>query len=981
MPTVITGPITITEPGDYVLGASFVAAKNGIVIKADNVTIDFAGYTITGPLDNATVSYGVSAFNYDNITIKNGSIVGFQYGIYLSDFVDSKSSAAELDGGVQLIEDMSISRSSFRGIRIEGQNNVVQNNTISNIGGFSGYDNTYGMGIETFGLNALIDGNTITDIRGRSLVQDLGEGVGISITRYGNGTILSNNVISNSSLEPDETYEDWPGDSRSSYAIWMGGDGSVDLFAYGNTITNFAYGITYKRTVGGTYADNVVNNAYVPYYVPFNDGLRVVDGGNNTSDMPSDYLALRRSTPGATETAEIIYLPQFHRSDDFFFNPVRDLDTGDDTHTGTAGLDFVDYWGALAAVLVDLGLGTASGGSGTDTLVDIEGAQGGRGNDTLFGNGLANLLAGAEGVDSLDGRGGNDTLFGDRGNDLLFGGDDDDVLVGGANADLLDGGNGFDLAMYEDGEGITVSLANPGMNTGSAEGDTFVSIEGLVLTLKNDIGYGDDAANRLSGRAGNDTLYGGIGNDTLLGGIGNDVLYGGADGDTFDGGDGFDVVRYDDADYGHLTVSLVNPAINTGAAQGDSFASIEGLVGGVGNDRLYGSNVGNLLMGLAGNDMLYGGGAGDTLDGGAGVDYARYDDANFGNLVISLGTPSINTGVAAGDVYIDVEGIIGGIGNDSIYGDGGNNFLFGMSGNDMLFGGFGADAMNGGAGFDYARYDDFNYGNLVISLGTPAINTGAAAGDTYAAIEGIIAGAGSDRIYGDSGSNYLYGLAGNDMLYGGFGADYLHGGAGFDYARYDDANYGDLVISLANPASNTGAAAGDTFVELEGLMGGVGNDQLFGNSASNYLYGMGGNDTIYGGLGKDFMFGGVGSDTFVFASNSDAGLNNNRDVITDFVAGTDKIDLSDIDAATGSSLTLGWQPFTALLAPGVSGSATAFSGVQQLRYYFQGQGTVSTADDVTILEGNTSGLGNSAPEFQIQLTGFVNLTMNDLLLA
>ena len=43
-------------------------------------------------------------------------------------------------------------------------------------------------------------------------------------------------------------------------------------------------------------------------------------------------------------------------------------------------------------------------------------------------------------------------------------------------------------------------------------------------------------------------------------------------------------------------------------------------------------------------------------------------------------------------------------------------------------------------------------------------------------------------------------------------ADRLLGGVGtgVDYAAYDDANWGNLVISLANPSQNTGVAAGDT---------------------------------------------------------------------------------------------------------------------------------------------------------------------------
>ena len=173
------------------------------------------------------------------------------------------------------------------------------------------------------------------------------------------------------------------------------------------------------------------------------------------------------------------------------------------------------------------------------------------------------------------------------------------------------------------------------------------------------------------------------------------------------------------------------------------------MVGGVGNDTITGDDAGNALLGKGGNDMLYGGLGADAMSGDAGFDYARYDDANYGNLVISLKTPASNTGAAAGDTYTGIEGVVGGVGNDTITGDDAGNALLGKGGNDMLYGGLGADAMSGDTGFDYARYDDANYGNLVISLNTPASNTGAAAGDTYTGIEGVVGGAGSDVISGD----------------------------------------------------------------------------------------------------------------------------------------------------------------------------------------------------------------------------------------
>jgi Ca2+-binding RTX toxin-like protein len=210
------------------------------------------------------------------------------------------------------------------------------------------------------------------------------------------------------------------------------------------------------------------------------------------------------------------------------------------------------------------------------------------------------------------------------------------------------------------------------------------------------------------------------------------------------------------------------------------------------------------------------------------------------------------------------------------------------------------------------RYDDANYGNLLVSLIDPARNTGAAAGDRYAGIEGLMLGAGNDYGWGNDGDNYIYGLGGNDMLFGGRGADYLDGGSGFDYVRYDDANYGNLLVSLIDPARNTGAAAGDRYAGIEGLMLGAGNDYGWGNDGSNYIYGLDGDDMLYGlssndhlfggngddvldgGEGNDFLYGGMGEDMFVFRQEL------GHDKVLDFDGGYGIIDTVDFSGVFGT---------------------------------------------------------------------------------
>ncbi len=76
------------------------------------------------------------------------------------------------------------------------------------------------------------------------------------------------------------------------------------------------------------------------------------------------------------------------------------------------------------------------------------------------------------------------------------------------------------------------------------------------------------------------------------------------------------------------------------------------------------------------------------------------------------------------------------------------------------------------------------------------------------------------------------------------------------------------------------------------LIGDSGDDDLQGRIGADSLFGGGGNDGLGGGGGDDLLTGGTGRDTFVFARGG------GHDVITDFVDGLDRIDLSSFGFAT-----------------------------------------------------------------------------------
>jgi len=208
---------------------------------------------------------------------------------------------------------------------------------------------------------------------------------------------------------------------------------------------------------------------------------------------------------------------------------------------------------------------------------------------------------------------------------------------------------------------------------------------------------------------GNDSMFGWGGTNYMFGGDGNDNLVGGFGTEIMDGGPGEDMISYQLSSSG-VTVSMVDPSINTGDAKGDTYVNMENLTGSEHDDILYGDGQpGQQLIGLGGNDELHSGGGFTTFIGGSGADkmfasaaggLIDYEIATSG-LIASLANPSINTGDAAGDQYFGPVHDLAGTGYaDTLIGDGNNNNMLGLSGNDTIQAGAGNDTLTGGPGAD-----------------------------------------------------------------------------------------------------------------------------------------------------------------------------------------------------------------------------------------------------------------------------------------
>jgi len=550
-----------------------------------------------------------------------------------------------------------------------------------------------------------------------------------------------------------------------------------------------------------------------------------------------------------------------------------------DDITGYAYDDVIDGAGGNDRIWGRAGNDLLIGGAGDDQLWGEDGndeLQGGIGNDTLRGD---------NGNDTLRGGAGNDTLLGGNGNDIIEGGAGNDSLGGGSDNGAWNGSNYFtgvgnDTYVFGKGDGQdtiwdsdttagnldTISL-KAGIDPSEVRitrpnngNDMYLSIAGTsdriqvvnqfagdgvggwaieqitfsdgttwdLETIKAKALVSTDAADDLTGYAGNDQVTGGGGNDRIWARAGNDVIDAGAGDDQVWGEDGDDTI---DAGDGNDTVN------------GDN--GNDTLRGGAGADKLLGGNGNDIIEGGAGNDSLGGGSDNGAWNGsnyftgvgndtyvfgkGDGQDTIWDSDTTAGNL----DTISLKAGIDPSEVRITRPNN----GNDMYLS------IAGTSDRIQVVNQFYGDG-TGGWAIERITFADGTTWDLETIKAKALVYTEAADDLTgYASNDLIAGGGGADRIWARAGNDAIDAGAGDDQVWGEDGDDTIDAGDGNDTVRADNGN--------------------DT------LRGGAGNDTLLGGNGNDIIEGGAGNDSLGGGSdngawnGSNY-FTGVGNDTYVF---------------------------------------------------------------------------------------------------------------------
>lgn len=300
------------------------------------------------------------------------------------------------------------------------------------------------------------------------------------------------------------------------------------------------------------------------------------------------------------------------------------------------------------------------------------------------------------------------------------------------------------------------------------------------------------------------------------------------------------------------------------------------IMGGPGNDTLYGNGGNDRICGGAGNDTIRGNGGNDRLDGGVDNDWI------------------------AGDSGYDI--IKGGGGLDTLRGGTEDDTLSGNAGDDDLFGDSGADTV------DFSESLAGVSVSLEVKLDNVLVAVSFREGrDDLVSIENVTGSPFNDSIGGSSGPNRILGGGGNDTISGSgrapgrprpSGIDYLHGGIGTDTITCTDNSclaYGSSdgdTINLNTPLSEGYGGDGDDRITVntvsrvladggrnvdtitcetactarggdgsDTLLGGGQDDELFGGAGEDRIEGRGADDVMFGDSENDYLDGGAGIDS------------------------------------------------------------------------------------------------------------------------
>lgn len=224
----------ISDPGSYYLAGDRKASAYGIVVNADDVSIDLMGFTLSG--SDTGINYGISLTNQKNVSIRNGTVRDF----------GSRGIRGDSTGEGHRIIGVRVLSNGNIGIDLRGKNHLIKECTVAG----------NSTGIKS-GTGCTIEGNVSYDNAGDGIFAGQGSTVaGNTVyhnTSYGIWTQSGCTVIGNSSHSSQVTGF-YIGEGSTVKANTAYGSQHYGITLQGNSLVdqNTAYN---NNQVGQSYAN------------------------------------------------------------------------------------------------------------------------------------------------------------------------------------------------------------------------------------------------------------------------------------------------------------------------------------------------------------------------------------------------------------------------------------------------------------------------------------------------------------------------------------------------------------------------------------------------------------------------------------------------------------------------------------------------------------------------------------------------------
>ncbi|UCF43007.1 MAG: right-handed parallel beta-helix repeat-containing protein [Planctomycetota bacterium] len=239
-------PSTIFLPGDTSIGVWDPCSRTytltsdvseTIQIDEDNLTLDGAGYTVTG----SGSGHGVYLYQKTGVTISNLDIQGFTYGLYVFDAM-----------GNSLSDNICSNNYSGAFLRYSTDSTLTTNTFSNNYSGIYLYNSS---------------SNTLTSNTSSN------NNLGIYLYYNCNNNSLSGNTTNSNSTDGIYLYNSTGNSLSANISNW-----------------NNNYGIYLYNSSTNTLTDNIFSNNYIGIYLYYNSSSNVVTGSTSSDNYYGIYL-------------------------------------------------------------------------------------------------------------------------------------------------------------------------------------------------------------------------------------------------------------------------------------------------------------------------------------------------------------------------------------------------------------------------------------------------------------------------------------------------------------------------------------------------------------------------------------------------------------------------------------------------------------------------------------------------------------------